>query len=120
MADLPPGRKANKTKWVFKLKRDCNGNVIRHKARLVAEGCSQKYGLDYEETFSPVVRHTSLRLLTALAVKNGLSIHQMDAITAFMQGDLAEEIYIEQPEGFNDGTNRVCNNWHWIGSITVH
>lgn len=108
LVDLPAGRKPVKTKWVFKIKRDEAGVVVRHKARLVAKGCSQRYGVDYVETYSPVVRHTSLRFLTALAVKNGLKIDQMDAVTAFMQGELTEEIYIEQPEGFNDGTNKVC------------
>lgn len=108
LVDLPVGRKAVKTKWVFKTKRDECGAIVRHKARLVAKGCSQRYGIDYTETYSPVVRHTSLRFLVALAVKNNLKIDQMDAVTAFMQGELNEEIYIEQPEGFNDGTNRVC------------
>lgn len=108
LVDLPPGRKPVKTKWVFKIKKDEAGKLVRHKARLVAKGCSQRYGIDYIETYSPVVRHTSLRFLMALAVKNGLHIDQMDAVTAFMQGDLTEEIYIEQPEGFNDGSNKVC------------
>lgn len=108
LVDLPIGRKPVKTKWIFKIKRDGAGNVVRHKARLVAKGCSQKFGIDYVETYSPVVRYASLRFLIALAVKNGLHIDQMDAVTAFMQGDLMEEIYIEQPEGFEDGSTKVC------------
>lgn len=107
LVELPQGRKAIKTKWIFKTKRDENGKILRYKARFVAKGCAQKYGLDYVETFAPVVRYSTLRLLIAVAVKKGLKIHQMDAITAFLQGDLDEELYIEQPEGFTDGTNRV-------------
>lgn len=108
LMSLPAGRKAIKTKWVFKTKRDDDGTVLRYKARLVAKGCSQTYGVDYTETYSPVVRYTSLRLLIAMAAQRGLSIDQMDAITAYLQGDLDEEIYTQQPEGFDDGSGRVC------------
>lgn len=108
IVDLPDGRKPIKGKWVFKAKTDENGNVTRYKARLVAKGCSQKYGIDYGETFAPVIRYTSIRFLIALAAKNHLKIHQMDAITAFLQGDLDETIYMEQPELYSDGTKRVC------------
>lgn len=108
LQELPANRKPIKSKWVFKAKLDDAGNVARYKARLVAKGCSQKYGIDYIETYSPVVRYTSIRFLMALAVQYDLKIHQMDAITAFLQGDLEEEIYMEQPEGYHDGTDRVC------------
>lgn len=108
LVPLPPGRKSIKAKWVFKAKRNDAGEVIRYKARLVAKGCAQKHGIDYNETFSPVVRYASIRFLIALAVKNGYKIHQMDAITAFLQGDLDEEIFMEQPECYEDGTKRVC------------
>lgn len=108
LVDLPVGRKTIKTKWVFKLKKDTNGEVVRYKARLVAKGCSQRYGIDYEETFSPVARYGSIRYLLALAAKNGFGINQMDAVTAFLQGDLNEEIYTDQPQGFDDNTGRVC------------
>lgn len=91
---------------MFKVKKD-NDNV-RYKARLVAKGCSQKYGVDYSETYSPVVRYSSIRLLMALAVKKDFKICQMDAVTAFLQGDLDEDIFMQQPEGFNDGTGKVC------------
>lgn len=108
LTDLPEGRKAINSKWVYKLKRDENGEIVRHKARLVAKGCAQKYGIDYNETFSPVVRYTSVRFLFALAVQKGLKCHQLDAITAFLHGEVTEEIYMQQPEGFHDGTQRVC------------
>lgn len=108
LTKLPRGRKAIKSKWVFKIKSDDEGNVIRHKARLVAKGCAQKFGIDYTETFSPVVRYNSIRYLLAFAVQHDLHIHQMDAVTAFLQGDLEEDIYMEQPEEYQDGTDKVC------------
>lgn len=103
LTNLPLGRNPIKAKWVFKVKEDG-----RYKARLVAKGCSQKYGIDYDETYSPVVRYASIRLLMALAVQRDLNIYQMDAVTAFLQGDLEEDIYMRQPEGFDDGSGRVC------------
>lgn len=108
LVTLPQGEKIIKTKWIFKTKRDNYGKIVRYKARLVAKGYTQRFGIDYEETYAPVVRFTSIRLLIAIAVKKGLKIYQMDAITAFLQGDLQENIFIEQPQNFNDGTNRVC------------
>lgn len=108
LVNLPEGQKPVKTKWVFKLKRDCAGKINRYKARLVAKGFSQRQGIDYEETFAPVVRYASIRLLMALAVQYGLKIHQMDAVTAFLQGDIIEDIYVEQPEEFSDGSRKVC------------
>lgn len=106
LCDLPKGRNKVKSKWVFKLKG--NANEVRHKARSVAKGYSQKYGIDYEETFSPVVRTATLRIMFALAAQWGLKIHQMDAVTAFLQGDLQEAIYMDQPEGYSDDSKRVC------------
>lgn len=108
LVQLPSSRKAIKSKWVFKTKYDADGNIVRHKARLVAKGCSQKFGVDYNETYSPVVRYTSLRFLIALAAKRNMKIDQMDAVTAYLQGDLEEEIYMDQPEGYNDGSGRFC------------
>lgn len=108
LVKIPAGRKPIKSKWVFKTKRDDKGEIVRYKARLVAKGCSQKYGIDYNETYSPVVRYVSIRFLIELAVKLDLKIDQMDAVTAFLQGDLSEVIFMEQPEGFSDGTENVC------------
>lgn len=108
LVELPKGKKPIKSKWVFKIKESSVSNDVRFKARLVAKGYSQRPGIDYEETFAPVVRHASLRILFALTVKFNLSIYQMDAITAFLQGDLSETIFMEQPEGFSDGTAKVC------------
>ena len=110
LVELPSGRKPIGCKWVFKTKQDCNGKVERYKARLVAKGYSQKHGVDYDETFSPVVRYSSIRALLAFAVKNRMLIHQMDVVTAFLNGTLEEEIYMEQPPGYiKEGKERlVC------------
>lgn len=108
LAKLPAGKKAIKSKWIFKRKRDSQGKVLKFKARLVAKGFSQVEGIDYNETYSPVVRYASIRYLFALAAKLDLDIRQMDAVTAFLNGKLNEIIYMEQPEGFHDGTNRYC------------
>lgn len=90
LTELPPGRKSIKCRWVYKTKYDANGNVDRHKVRLVVKGFSQRKGVDYDETYSPVVHHSSLRYLFALYAKDGLLIDQMDATTAFLQGELSE------------------------------
>lgn len=108
LVDLPDGRKAINNKWVFKTKIRGNGQIDKFKARLVVKGCSQRYGIDYNETFSPVVRYSTIRFLIAMAAKLDLEIEHMDAVTAFLQGDLKEEIYMKQPEGLEDGTERVC------------
>lgn len=108
LVKLPEKRFVIKTKWIFKTKRDTNGDIVKRKSRLVAKGYTQRYGIDYQDTYAPVVRYTSIRFLMALAIKNNMKIHQMDAITAFLQGDVNEEIYIEQPEGFDDKSGRVC------------
>lgn len=99
-ADLPDNVKPLNCMWVFKRKRNAHGEVVRYKARLVAKGCHQKKGVDYNETYSPVIRHTSIRYLLSIAVKYDLDIDHMDAITAFLQGELFEDIYIKKPEGF--------------------
>ena len=100
LVELPVGRKPVGSKWVFKVKTNADGSIERCKARLVAQGYSQKEGLDYDETFSPVVRSESVRSVVALASKCGLKLHQMDITTAFLNGDLNEEVFMKQPEGF--------------------
>ena len=100
LVDLPPDREAIKCKWIFKLKRNAHGEIDRYKARLVAKGFSQKEGIDYNDTFAPVVKFTSIRLLLAFGAYYDLEIHQLDVKTAFLNGNLEENIYMEQPEGF--------------------
>lgn len=103
---LPVGKNAIKTKWVFKIKKESGGN-LRYKARLVCKGFTQKKGIDFEETYSPVVRYTSIRYLMAMACRYNLEIFQMDAVTAFLQGELHEEIYISTPEGIQNVDGNV-------------
>lgn len=107
---MPSGRRAIQSKWVFNLKRDKNGEVVKYKSRLVAKGCSQRFGVDYTETFSPVVRYSSLRLIFALAVEFDLHLHQMDVTTAYLNGTLQEVVYMVQPEQFVDKNypEKVC------------
>ena len=100
LVELPPGRKLVGSKWVFKKKVGADGKVERFKARLVAQGFTQKYGDDYDETFCPVVRLESLRMMLALAVQHDLELHQVDVTTAFLNGTLEEEVFMKQPEGF--------------------
>ena len=100
LVKLPTGRKPVGCKWIFKTKCTSDGKVERYKARLVTKGYTQKPGEDYDETFSPVVRYSSIRTLLAFAVQNGMIIHQMDVVTAFLNGTLDEDIYMEQPPGY--------------------
>ena len=102
LVDLPSGKNIVGSKWIFKHKRDANGNINRFKARLVAQGYSQEYGLDYDEVFAPVAKYNSIRTILAIANELDLEVHQMDVKTAFLNGDLDCEIYMNQPEGFID------------------
>src|SRR6195952_4216580 len=96
----PPGRRLVGSKWVYKTKRDASGNIAKFKARIVAQGFSQIEGIDYDDTFSPVARLTSLRLLLAITAIQDLQLHQMDADTAFLNGTLSKEIYMAFPPGY--------------------
>ena len=100
LVELPEGKKPVTSKWVYKAKKGADGSVERYKARLVAQGYTQKFGTDYDETFCPVARPESLRTLIAATLKSGLELHQVDVTTAFLNGTLQEEVYMKQPEGF--------------------
>lgn len=110
LVKLPPDRKTVGCKWVYKKKTGADGSVERFKARLVAQGYTQQYGMDYDETFCPVARLESLRVLIALSVQHGLKLHQVDVTTAFLNGTLEEEVLMKQPEGFEikGKENLVC------------
>jgi hypothetical protein len=88
------------SKWIYKIKHAADGSVEKYKARFVAKGFSQVEGIDYEETFAPIARYTSIRTIIALAASMGWRLHQMDVKTTFLNGEIEEEVYIEQPNGF--------------------
>ncbi|GJV22181.1 putative ribonuclease H-like domain-containing protein [Tanacetum coccineum] len=102
LVDLPNGKKAIGTKWVFRNKKDERGIVIRNKARLVAQGHRQEEGIDYEEVFAPVARIEAIRLFLAYASFMGFLVYQMDVKSAFLYGTIEEEVYVTQPLGFKD------------------
>ncbi|GJY01069.1 zinc finger BED domain-containing protein RICESLEEPER 2-like protein [Tanacetum coccineum] len=105
LVDLPIGKRAIGTKWVFRNKKDERGIVIRNKARLVAQGHKQEEGIDYEEVFAPVARIEAIRLFLAYASFMGFLVYQMDVKSAFLYGTIEEEVYVTQPPGFKDPDN---------------
>ena len=110
LQDLPDDWKTIGCKWVFIQKRDDDGNIIQHKARLVAQGFSQKPGTDYDNdgTFAPVMRFKTLRTVLAHAAIKKLHLQQFDVKGAYLNGYLNENIYMRQPPGYEDGSGRVC------------
>lgn len=108
LVSLPEGKNIIDNRWVFTTKYKSNGDVERYKARLVVRGFTQSYGIDYEEIFSPVAKLESIRIILALSAARNMKLAQFDIKTAFLNGDLPEEIYMKQPEGFQDDSQRVC------------
>ena len=100
LVDLPPSRKTIGNKWVLNIKHEVDGTIDRYKTLLVAKGYTQQERIDYKETFSFVVKFASIHLILAIVEKMDLKLHQMDIKTAFLNGKLDEEIYIDQPLGF--------------------
>ena len=110
LIELPERQRPIGCKWVYKTKRDSKGKVEKFKARLVAKGFTQREGVDYEATFSPVSSKDSFRVIMALVAHFDMELHHIDVKTAFLNGDLNEEVYMMQPEGFvaNDSGKLVC------------
>jgi hypothetical protein len=107
--ERPRGHKVIPVHWIFSVKTDAHGNVVRLKARLVAQGCRQIPGVDVDEVFAPTSSYGSRRTLLATAAAKNMEIHQVDVKTAFLNGELEEEVYVTQPPGFDNGDpNIVC------------
>lgn len=107
---LPPNKELVSCKWILKLKRDADGNIVKHKARLVARGFTHTFGLDYTNTFSPVVKLITMLAVLTIAASRNWDIHQIDIDNAFLNGELHDEIYLQQPPGFQQhkGCGLVC------------
>ena len=106
---LPPGKSMVGCKWIYNIKTRSNGFIERYKARLVAKGFTQEYGIDYEETFTPVARISSVRALLAIAAASKWDFFQMDVKNAFLSGNLSEEVYMQPPPGLSVESNKVCH-----------
>ena len=111
LVPCPPGRKQIGCRWTFTIKPAANGNPPRYKARLVAKGYSQRPGLDYTETYASVVTHDTIRLLMSIVAARNMEMAQLDVKTAFLYGNLTEDIYMDQPEGFTS-PGRENEVWH--------
>ncbi|KAL2254166.1 UNVERIFIED_CONTAM: Retrovirus-related Pol polyprotein from transposon TNT 1-94 [Sesamum indicum] len=107
LCQLPKGKKALQNRWVYRVKEESDGKK-RYKARLVVKGFQQRYGIDFTDVFTPVVKLTTIRLVLSMVAAENLELQQMDVKTAFLHGDLEEEIYMVQPEGYNGDDQQVC------------
>jgi len=110
LVELPKGKEVIGVKWVYKTKSNAESKIERHKTRLVVRGYKQQYGRDYEETFAPVARMETVRAVLSIATQNKLKVYQMNVKSTFLNGVLMEEVYIEQPLGYEKKSqeHKVC------------
>ena len=110
IASRPERKSIVTSKWIYKIKHTTDGSIEKHKASFVARGFSQVEGIDYEETFSLVARYTSIQMIIFLATSMGWKLHQMDVKTTILNGEIEEEVYIEQADGFmiHEKKSHVC------------
>ena len=113
LTKLPAGAKRIEVKWVYKTKYNEHGKIDKYKARLVAKGYSQKYGVDYTEVFAPMARMDTVMMIIALAAQKNWTIFQLDVKSAFLHGELSEDVYVEQPKGYEkNGTEHLVYKLH--------
>ena len=112
LVDMPKGKNLVGGKWHFAIKRNSSGDITKYKARYVARGFKQKHGIDFDETYSPTIKMITVRMLLNLAVQREMKLKQLDIKTAYLNADIDDEIYVEQPPGFaipkSCGRNYVC------------
>ena len=106
----PTGKSVVTSRWLYKINHAADGSIEKYKLRFVARGFTKKEGIDYDETFALVASYTTIRSIISLAIVFGWKLHQMDVKTTFLNGNIDEEVYIEQPEGFvtHGDKSRVC------------
>jgi histone deacetylase 1/2 len=129
LVTFPPDREPVGCKWVSRVKQNPNGSLNKYKARLVAKGFHQRPGLDFNETFSPMVKLITIRIILTLALSHNWELQQLDVNNAFLNGDLNESVYMKQPPGFQINKNLVCKlkkalyglkqaPWAWFEKLT--